>query len=90
MAKFERWRAAKEIDVRLRRFDGEYRWFVFRPSPSHQHDKRNQRWCWLELAADESETIDGRLRRLLDMFPLQAGFIRRGALTRIFRTTAGH
>jgi PAS domain S-box-containing protein len=67
--------AAKEIDVRLRRFDGEYRWFVFRSSPSHQRDQRNQRWCWLGLAADESETIDGRLRRLLDMLPIQAGFM---------------
>jgi PAS domain S-box-containing protein len=67
--------AVKEIDVRLRRFDGEYRWFVFRPSPPLRHDMRKQRWCWLGLAADESETIDGRLRRLVDTLPIQAGFM---------------
>ena len=65
---------AKEIDGRLRRFDGEYRWFVFRPSLMEDESGR-VRWCWLGLNADESGSLDGRLRRLFDMLPWQAGFL---------------
>ena len=65
---------AKEIDGRLRRFDGEYRWFVFRPSFMEDVSGRG-RWCWLGLNADESPSLDGRLRRLFDMLPWQAGFL---------------
>jgi PAS domain S-box-containing protein len=65
---------AREIDGRLRRFDGEYRWFVFRPSFMEDVGGRG-RWCWLGLNADESASLDGRLRRLFDMLPWQAGFL---------------
>lgn len=65
---------AKEIDARLRRFDGEYRWFVFRPSLMEDVNGRS-RWCWLGLYADESASTDGRLRRLFDMMPVQVGFL---------------
>lgn len=65
---------AKEIDGRLRRFDGEYRWFVFRPSPMEDVSGRG-RWCWLGLHADEGASLDGRLRRFFDMLPWQAGFL---------------
>jgi PAS domain S-box-containing protein len=60
----------REIDARLRRFDGEYRWFVFRPSPLAE-----EQWCWLVLDADENTATDGRLRRLFDLVPIQAGFL---------------
>lgn len=59
-----------EIDARLRRFDGQYRWFVLRPSPLPE-----ERWCWLGSHADENVSADGRLRRLLDAIPLQMGFL---------------
>jgi PAS domain S-box-containing protein len=65
---------AKEIDGRLRRFDGEYRWFVFRPSLMEDRRSRD-RWCWLGLNSDESVSLDGRLRRFFDMLPWQAGFL---------------
>ena len=65
---------AKEIDVRLRRFDGEYRWFVFRPS-FIEDVSGGGRWCWLGLNVDESASLDGRLRRFFDMLPWQAGFL---------------
>ena len=65
---------ATEIDGRLRRFDGEYRWFVFRPSIIEDKAGRD-RWCWLGLYADESASLDGRLRRFFDMLPWQAGFL---------------
>ncbi len=63
-----------EIDARLRRADGEYRWFVFRPSVMEDVPGRG-RWCWLGLYADESTSTDGRLRRLWDVLPWQAGFL---------------
>jgi PAS domain S-box-containing protein len=63
---------AKDIDVRLRRFDGEYRWFVFRPSLMEDASGR-ARWCWFGLNTDEGASLDGRLRRFFDMLPWQAG-----------------
>lgn len=65
---------AQEIDGRLRRFDGEYRWFVFRPTFMND-ESGHGRWCWLGLNADESASLDGRLRRFFDMLPWQAGFL---------------
>jgi PAS domain S-box-containing protein len=66
---------AREIDARLRRSDGEYRWFVFRPSPLPENDDRHPRWCWLGSFADEGPTTDERLRRLWDMLPFRSGFL---------------
>ena len=65
---------AKEIDVRVRRCDGDYRWFVFQPSIMEDASGQD-RWCWLGLYADESASIDGRLRRVLDSLPIRAGFL---------------
>ena len=48
---------------------------MFRPSPLPEDDSSHQRWCWLGLDADESASTDGRLRRLFDMLPIQAGFL---------------
>jgi PAS domain S-box-containing protein len=69
----QRSEVAEEIDVRLRRFDGEYRWFVFRPSLVKNATGR--RWSWLGLNADESASLDGRMRRFFDTLPWQAGFL---------------
>lgn len=66
---------AKEIDARLRRFDGQYRWFVFQASPMEQALKDTQQWCWLAVYADESALTDGRMRRFFHMLPWQAGFL---------------
>ena len=64
----------KEIDARLRRSDGEYRWFVFRPSLMEDVPGR-ARWCWLGSPADENTSSDGRMRRFFDILPWQAGFL---------------
>jgi PAS domain S-box-containing protein len=64
----------REIDARMRRRDGEYRWFVFRPSFMEDLNGHG-RWCWLGSNADESPTLDGRLRRFFDILPWQAGFL---------------
>src|SRR4051812_40584079 len=68
---------ARDIEVRLRRFDGQYRWFVVRTSPIDAAPNSTGRWCWLGIEADESATDpdhplpDGRLRRFLDTLPTQ-------------------
>jgi len=70
---------SREIDGRLRRFDGEYRWFVLRPSVMKDADGR-ARWCWLGSPADESPATDGRMRRFFDVLPWQAGFLDRAGV----------
>jgi PAS domain S-box-containing protein len=76
----DRWSAIQqsglphEIDGRMRRSDGEYRWFVFRPSLMDEVDG-GARWCWHGSYADEAVTSDGRMRRLFDALPWQAGFL---------------
>jgi PAS domain S-box-containing protein len=65
----------KEINARLQRSDGEYRWFVLHPSPLPQDDSHDRRWCWLGSFADEGPTTDERLRRLWDMLPFRSGFL---------------
>ena len=68
MAFLESWSAirrsgvVKEIDGRLRRSDGEYRWFVFRPSVMEDVAGRG-RWCWLGLHTDERIETDARIDR---------------------------
>ena len=66
--------SADEIDVRLRRFDGGYRWFAFRPSPLNPAGD-DDNWCWLAVDIDENPRTDGRMRRLLDMLPIQVAFL---------------
>ena len=73
--------AAREIYVRLRRFDAEYRWFTIRPSLVPEETGGAQRWCWLGMDADEGPTTDGRLRRLFDMMPVQVAFLNRESIS---------
>ena len=64
---------AKEIDGRLRRFDGEYRWFVFRPS-FMEEVSGNGRWCWLGSTADESARLMAACAACLTCCPGRRGF----------------
>jgi PAS domain S-box-containing protein len=65
-----------EIEARLRRSDGEYRWFVFRPVPFPDEVGDSEQWCWLASHADETPAEpDGRLRRFVDMLPSQVLFL---------------
>jgi len=69
---------AKDVDVRLRRADGEYRWYVLRSSVSGvstADESHDPRWCWLATYADEEPTTDARVRRLLDMLPIRCGML---------------
>jgi len=70
----------REIDARLRRFDGEYRWFAFHAAPLSGSSGVDSRWCWLGMCVDENVSTDGRLRRLFDMLPWQAVFLDRAGV----------
>jgi len=72
---------AREIDARLRRFDGEYRWFVLNAAPIPETRGANRQWCWLGVYTDEAPSLDGRLRRFFDILPWQAGFVNRAGVS---------
>ncbi len=80
-ADIERSGAVLELEVRLRRADGEYRWFACRPSRLAEDARGSERWCFLGLDADETGTgpdsprPDGRLRRFVDTMPTQVVFM---------------
>jgi PAS domain S-box-containing protein len=68
-----------EIEVRLQRADGEYRWFLLRFAPM---DDGENRWCGIASFADEarSDTIHGsaseqRLRRFIKNIPVHMVFL---------------
>lgn len=63
-----------EASARVRRFDGQYRWFSFRASPTVSAARR-KRWCWIGMHDDESPSTDARMRRFFDILPWQAGFL---------------
>ena len=67
--------AVDDIDARLRRFDGEYRWFALRPAPFPAEAEGDPAWCWLAIDIDEGPSTDGRMRRLLDRLPIQVAFL---------------
>jgi PAS domain S-box-containing protein len=70
--------AAGEIEVRLRRFDGEHRWFVFRFARMADEAGHPARWCGLAADADDrrsGDAPDGRLRRFVDSLPTQVIFL---------------
>lgn len=60
-----------EIEVRLRRLDGEYRWFALRLAPL------DDKWCGIASLSDEKApaTPDRRLQRFVDSLPTQVIFL---------------
>ena len=48
---------AVELELRLRRFDGAYRWFICRACPETDASERVLRWCGI------NSDIDDRRRR---------------------------
>ena len=72
---------SKDMKGRLRRSDGEYRWFTFHPSALSGLSDHRRQWCWLGHSTDEAAgsengwAPDGRLLRFLDMLPTQVVFL---------------
>jgi PAS domain S-box-containing protein len=77
-----RWRSIlasdepSEMEARLRRHDGEYRWFIFRTCPLADPSGRVVKWCGMNIdiedrrrAEDALRTQERRFRSMVDGFP---------------------
>jgi PAS domain S-box-containing protein len=78
----ERWRSIlasgepDEMEARLRRFDGEYRWFLFRTCPSADESGQVVKWCGINTdienrrrAEEALRAREGRFRMIVDGLP---------------------
>ncbi|HMJ30589.1 MAG TPA: PAS domain-containing protein [Xanthobacteraceae bacterium] len=78
----ERWRSIlasgelREMEVRLRRFDGEYRWFLFRTCPLAHASGQVVKWCGMNIDIDDRRRAEEvlraherRFRSIVDGFP---------------------
>ena len=66
----------QEMQARLRRFDGQYRWFVFRARPLRDASGRILKWCGVSIDVDDrtrtEETLNAsehRFRLIVDNLP---------------------
>ena len=64
----ERWRSILasgepgEMEARLRRFDGEYRWFLFRTCPSADASGQVVKWCGINTVIENRKRTEQALR----------------------------
>ncbi len=57
-----------EYEARVRRHDGQYRWFLYRVNPVHDHSGRLIRWCATGTEIHDRKTAELRLQqRLLEL-----------------------
>jgi PAS domain S-box-containing protein len=67
----ERWRSMLasnkpgEMEARLRRFDGAYRWFLFRASPLTDASGQIVKWCGVNTDIEDRRQAEEALRALL-------------------------
>ena len=54
---------SSEIEARLRRFDGVYRWFLFRATPSLDDNGRVAKWYGTNTDIEERKRAEGALKR---------------------------
>jgi len=52
-----------EIEARLRRFDGQYRWFLFRASPLRDELGRIVKWYGTNIDIEDRRQVEEKLRR---------------------------
>jgi len=52
-----------EVEARLRRFDGEYRWFLFRAVPVRDEQNNLIRWYGTNIDIEDRKQMEERLRR---------------------------
>lgn len=55
--------AAGEFEARLRRFDGEYRWFLFRTSPLRDESGKTIKWYGTNVDIQDRKQTEEELRR---------------------------
>jgi PAS domain S-box-containing protein len=78
----ERWRSSLasdepgEMEARLRRFDGEYRWFLLRTCPLADASGQVVKWCGINIDIDDRRRAEDalraqerRFRSMVDGFP---------------------
>ena len=54
---------AFEMEARMRRHDGEYRWFLNRVSPLRDEQKRIVRWCGTRIDIEDRKRAEDRTQR---------------------------
>jgi len=52
-----------EVEARLRRFDGEFRWFLFRASPLRDESEKVVKWYGTNTDIDERKKAEEKLQR---------------------------
>jgi PAS domain S-box-containing protein len=55
--------AGGECEARLRRFDGEYRWFMFRTNPLRDESGKTVKWYGTNVDIEDRKRADEELRR---------------------------
>lgn len=58
-----------EFEAQMRRFDGEYRWFLFRGIPLRDATGLIVKWCGTNADIDDRKRAEIDLRRILDCIP---------------------
>jgi formate hydrogenlyase transcriptional activator len=64
-----------EVEARLRRFDGEYRWFLFRAEPSRDERGEIVRWYGTNTDIEDLKRAEKELRDVIDYAPQQVAII---------------
>lgn len=54
-----------DMEFRVRRFDGVYRWFHVRSQPMRDHEGRIRRWCTLDVDIDDRKRSEALLARTM-------------------------
>jgi PAS domain S-box-containing protein len=60
--------APGEAEARLRRYDGEYRWFLFRANPLRDEQGHIARWYGVNTDIEDRKQAEAELRRAHDSF----------------------
>ncbi len=60
--------APGETEARLRRHDGEYRWFLFRANPLRDESGATVKWYGVNTDIEDRKRADAQLRRAYDSF----------------------
>jgi PAS domain S-box-containing protein len=62
---------ASEDEIRLRRADGEYRWFLVRTAPLRDEQGKVVKWYGVSIDIEDRKQAESRSRALLDAIPQQ-------------------